>query len=266
MSATTRRLVITPRSRSADSRISGDSDQFRQVELARLDDRARPHVARDRFPDRLGPCAACFLADRRPAGDLVRLRRFDRLAIEKHHARDALPLRCPRIERVAQPADAHHVAALLVVRIGIEQRSEEHTSELQSRLHLVCRLLLEKKKTTEPPPTQPLESREHPWPRANAPCVKPYLSHLSPPQAAASHATLQLVTPCPLHGVHTPVQSTAVGGRDPLWSGTSREWTGASTMMREQTRSSSAGVLSTGSRATRSSVASALVVSHLFFF
>src|SRR2546422_6083757 len=27
------------------------------------------------------------------------------------------------------------------------QRSEEHTSELQSRLHLVCRLLLEKKKT-----------------------------------------------------------------------------------------------------------------------
>src|SRR2546422_3842472 len=28
-------------------------------------------------------------------------------------------------------------------------RSEEHTSELQSRLHLVCRLLLEKKKMTE---------------------------------------------------------------------------------------------------------------------
>src|SRR5712675_3230219 len=29
-------------------------------------------------------------------------------------------------------------------------RSEEHTSELQSRLHLVCRLLLEKKKTNTP--------------------------------------------------------------------------------------------------------------------
>src|SRR2546429_3205671 len=28
----------------------------------------------------------------------------------------------------------------------IPRRSEEHTSELQSRLHLVCRLLLEKKK------------------------------------------------------------------------------------------------------------------------
>src|SRR2546422_1859627 len=29
---------------------------------------------------------------------------------------------------------------------GLSERSEEHTSELQSRLHLVCRLLLEKKK------------------------------------------------------------------------------------------------------------------------
>ena len=32
------------------------------------------------------------------------------------------------------------------IAINIEIRSEEHTSELQSRLHLVCRLLLEKKK------------------------------------------------------------------------------------------------------------------------
>src|SRR2546422_7507086 len=30
-----------------------------------------------------------------------------------------------------------------------DPRSEEHTSELQSRLHLVCRLLLEKKKTQQ---------------------------------------------------------------------------------------------------------------------
>src|SRR5687768_17878426 len=30
--------------------------------------------------------------------------------------------------------------------LGQDARSEEHTSELQSRLHLVCRLLLEKKK------------------------------------------------------------------------------------------------------------------------
>src|SRR5690242_21506342 len=31
-------------------------------------------------------------------------------------------------------------------RIGIDRRSEEHTSELQSHVNLVCRLLLEKKK------------------------------------------------------------------------------------------------------------------------
>src|SRR2546422_2008464 len=38
--------------------------------------------------------------------------------------------------------------ALIVNPYDLEQsRSEEHTSELQSRLHLVCRLLLEKKKT-----------------------------------------------------------------------------------------------------------------------
>src|SRR2546422_5008256 len=35
------------------------------------------------------------------------------------------------------------VLAMLVLTV----RSEEHTSELQSRLHLVCRLLLEKKKS-----------------------------------------------------------------------------------------------------------------------
>src|SRR2546422_8247557 len=32
-------------------------------------------------------------------------------------------------------------------RRALQGRSEEHTSELQSRLHLVCRLLLEKKKS-----------------------------------------------------------------------------------------------------------------------
>src|SRR2546422_5395267 len=35
------------------------------------------------------------------------------------------------------------------VRARARARSEEHTSELQSRLHLVCRLLLEKKKKTD---------------------------------------------------------------------------------------------------------------------
>src|SRR3712207_7294372 len=39
-------------------------------------------------------------------------------------------------------------------RVHVAARSEEHTSELQSRQYLVCRLLLEKKKKilTSPPP------------------------------------------------------------------------------------------------------------------
>src|SRR5687768_12938717 len=46
---------------------------------------------------------------------------------------------------VADPKEALFTVALAAIVLGIA-RSEEHTSELQSRLHLVCRLLLEKKK------------------------------------------------------------------------------------------------------------------------
>src|SRR2546422_4654116 len=46
--------------------------------------------------------------------------------------------------------------ALPVHRVPRRARSEEHTSELQSRLHLVCRLLLEKKKEKN---VWPLETR-----------------------------------------------------------------------------------------------------------
>src|SRR3712207_7511759 len=48
--------------------------------------------------------------------------------------------------RALVPADG--VEALLATTGTPEARSEEHTSELQSRQYLVCRLLLEKKKTT----------------------------------------------------------------------------------------------------------------------
>src|SRR2546422_8122306 len=49
--------------------------------------------------------------------------------------------------------DAVLQAGLEYVSIPVEHgaRSEEHTSELQSRLHLVCRLLLEKKKKKTAP-------------------------------------------------------------------------------------------------------------------
>src|SRR2546422_1747660 len=48
-----------------------------------------------------------------------------------------------------QTAEAFHRAVELNLLSAIHlSRSEEHTSELQSRLHLVCRLLLEKKKNS----------------------------------------------------------------------------------------------------------------------
>src|SRR5205809_2418783 len=62
--------------------------------------------------------------------------------IEKAHrnrgGRDTTP---PRI--MTNPFCRRHVECETCL---LQNRSEEHTSELQSRLHLVCRLLLEKKK------------------------------------------------------------------------------------------------------------------------
>src|SRR2546422_11657910 len=54
-------------------------------------------------------------------------------------------LRLARGRKAAAYARAG-IADYWIVDLG-RGRSEEHTSELQSRLHLVCRLLLEKKKT-----------------------------------------------------------------------------------------------------------------------
>src|SRR5690348_17409323 len=55
---------------------------------------------------------------------------------------------------------AERIGDLCVIRLLADDgmslpataRSEEHTSELQSPVHLVCRLLLEKKKPAPPPP------------------------------------------------------------------------------------------------------------------
>src|SRR3712207_7123719 len=50
-------------------------------------------------------------------------------------------------ERVQRVCSLGAVLACGGHRVGVAVRSEEHTSELQSRQYLVCRLLLEKKKT-----------------------------------------------------------------------------------------------------------------------
>src|SRR2546427_3467607 len=60
------------------------------------------------------------------------------LIVEKNQAESVFHLRVGR----ARSVTVVRVADLLLV-----ERSEEHTSELQSQSNLVCRLLLEKKKT-----------------------------------------------------------------------------------------------------------------------
>src|SRR3712207_7897350 len=64
----------------------------------------------------------------------------------------------PGVVREAHLDDLGQAGDVVVLR-----RSEEHTSELQSRQYLVCRLLLEKKKKTQtdPPPTA-FQRRVHP--------------------------------------------------------------------------------------------------------
>src|SRR5260370_1836440 len=63
--------------------------------------------------------------------------------------------------------DVGSVPGLRQPVLRVVGRSEEHTSELQSHLNLVCRLLLEKKKTdhasaaVRPPTTPPLTPRKH---------------------------------------------------------------------------------------------------------
>src|SRR2546422_6950188 len=76
---------------------------------------------------------------------------------------DLNPLFCkPRVVDVADIEVNTYRGAVHVVQ---KLRSEEHTSELQSRLHLVCRLLLEKKKKRADTrvPIPPHVSASQPW-------------------------------------------------------------------------------------------------------
>src|SRR5476651_2898336 len=66
---------------------------------------------------------------------------------------DALPISRPAPPRAARRCRRSPAVARW------RSRSEEHTSELQSRQYLVCRLLLEKKQTLRVRPIQPARCR-----------------------------------------------------------------------------------------------------------
>src|SRR5690242_20856769 len=80
-------------------------------------------------------------------------RRSSDLGDVTRHARDVLEAVRRRPHRIGV-ADRFGEGAVVAEAVG-DARSEEHTSELQSHVNLVCRLLLEKKKTYE------LQSRPH---------------------------------------------------------------------------------------------------------
>src|SRR3712207_8402275 len=81
-----------------------------------------------------------------PYTTLFRSQRSDEQARVLGHVLHADSVAQDRPVRVgAAGIDGHHADRVAAV----EARSEEHTSELQSRQYLVCRLLLEKKKKTK---------------------------------------------------------------------------------------------------------------------
>src|SRR5947208_11332478 len=78
--------------------------------------------------------AASFFFNAPPTTEIYTLSLHDALPILTH----------PRLAPPPHPARATRIDSCCACRM--RRRSEEHTSELQSPDHLVCRLLLEKKK------------------------------------------------------------------------------------------------------------------------
>src|SRR2546430_8456154 len=85
--------------------------------------------------------------------EIYTLSLHDALPISKHQIlRRSKKLGKRGFDRVLH-TDAVAVPTTLQFRKGIDARSEEHTSELQSQSNLVCRLLLEKKKNSYTSPS-----------------------------------------------------------------------------------------------------------------
>src|SRR5439155_26713957 len=108
--------------------------------------RTLPHlIKRARPPPRapLSPYTPLFRS--RPAPER-RQRRRQLAHVQPHLQRLALQPARPDHPGQRQEAGAGVIWSSGLKRQPLKVRSEEHTSELQSRGHLVCRLLLEKKK------------------------------------------------------------------------------------------------------------------------
>src|SRR5207247_5670543 len=108
-------------------------------------------VAAPHAPHRVSPSAFFVMRQRPPGPPLfpyTTLFRSDDPVVRVGSADDVV-----RFDRRAAVEDDQHLVAVRS-RPRARQRSEEHTSELQSRVDLVCRLLLEKKKQYISPPPE----------------------------------------------------------------------------------------------------------------
>src|SRR5205814_4327491 len=90
------------------------------------------------------PCAPFFFFTHPPPTATYTLSLHDALPISFHSSRR----RCAASKTCSRRGTWRHTQLSKPVNIVTRRRSEEHTSELQSLRHLVCRLLLEKKKLT----------------------------------------------------------------------------------------------------------------------
>src|SRR5215208_4484443 len=130
------RLLLEKKKESERSTESRRRGRYSQVSQSRT---SRPRVSSAALPERL-PCFGC----NGPLSNPICFFFNDTATTEIYtlSLHDALPI--SRLERRARPAGGRARRRRRGRRAG---RSEEHTSELQSRGQLVCRLLLEKKKT-----------------------------------------------------------------------------------------------------------------------
>src|SRR3989442_2499111 len=96
-------------------------------------------------------CSTFFFFNDTATTEIYTLSLHDALPISVHVNSSRLRHQAPRdrpCTRSSQGTALRHKTSCSTSRYGIHRtRSVEHTSELQSRPHLVCRLLLEKKKT-----------------------------------------------------------------------------------------------------------------------
>src|SRR5207253_7035573 len=129
----------------------GDAPDAESAELAALADGSLAAERRAALEARVA--ASSELAERlREQQQAVALARSATNGVEAPAAlrsrieaqRRVRAVRLPR--RPVLVAAAASAAVAVAVGVVVVSRSEEHTSELQSRGHLVCRLLLEKKK------------------------------------------------------------------------------------------------------------------------